>query len=1235
MGINPLQPPNPVQYIFPNWSRYEVVDWGVQVCDDAAGCLFAPNATISGVTIFNYGTANGTTDITGMYLCWACSNGTGSACTPSMTMTYAGVWTVGGMPYPAWTWTPPTPPLSLDFDPCNVFSSGCSCIIMWRNFIDIGACPTPGATVRLGPGYNAAAVIPGGFIDGYGCNAPGMDTPMPAAIPIVYAFKDVDADTVAPGDTVTYSIYYGKPGSPTVGPITIVDSLPAGVHYMYGSAVPAPDAGWDPDPGPPARLRWTIPGPLTTAGGITYVITFKVTVDWGNGEAFEPGSGDTAAGEGAFLGNRAQASFAGTACPVPNVVTNPVNTVVRRFLFWKLADNDMVYSSLPGQPADEITYSIFLKNMSTSKTWWNCVIWDTAPPPLDPWAANMGFDDPCLGWTMTPSGCASGSPGRVTGGGNTILTWRFDLPPSATMTVRWKAQVRTSAQPGQTAINRASILTRGQSGIVGGSGSSIFPRNFTHLAKIELPTTYLSYVAFGAENDTKGACPGYFLAFFPLNKKTQFELRGIEYKGAGWATTGGVSQSIGCFIGDCLGGYPGNPGCILGSGAITGGGQAGCKVERAPSWYDPTGWQGVCPAYPAHSIYKLTSNSPVVWQMLSHEADDNQDNHTYAPATTISFTGTQHYMYRRSNPVAGAGYGDSLSLISTGADPFGVYQPNLQTTVHLFKWNGLTLAWDYRRSYELGGESQAYDMATSLADEGPWMTASSDTQLIVEHGHDIASTLACCCVQCSDNHAAFFPTRETGNVTSVPGQPATFYGIAQGYTDAVKVIIGNIGAVAADYEVWKYLPDNPVQVGVVPADLNGTTGTWALAGTATLPAGLAAAGNPIIYSQDGPAFNAPSTSLFKVKLLSGGPIQVLGGVRLYQNYSGGAVLHAADGNQTGVEFWFHDAFTPLDSCGNGPETYTVDVFCPKQGMAVRAQSEDGYTATYTTTGPDQCVSFVALTNPVVKRNYRFDQIVAGAGNVVAQYIQCRVSEKGWTAPFVQTGTHYIIIAPPVVYAGQSFWLTVTVMQAGATKLDYCGTSTFTSTDPSAKIEGTAMDTYNFTWSSVSGGCSSAPDENGVKVFVNVILNRLGFQTLIATDVLDGSITGITAINVVAADIKLQKEPRLAVAASADTVQFRICWSNYSSASAFTFVITDAVPVGTTFLPEAGTWALHCGATTFAPLQVAYSTATTPTVPPAASFVAANPVAGTRWLRWTIPMIGVNQTGCACFRVTVN
>jgi uncharacterized repeat protein (TIGR01451 family) len=122
---------------------------------------------------------------------------------------------------------------------------------------------------------------------------------------------------------------------------------------------------------------------------------------------------------------------------------------------------------------------------------------------------------------------------------------------------------------------------------------------------------------------------------------------------------------------------------------------------------------------------------------------------------------------------------------------------------------------------------------------------------------------------------------------------------------------------------------------------------------------------------------------------------------------------------------------------------------------------------------------------------------------------------------------------------------------------------------------------------------------------------------------------------VGADVRISKEPKFSVQASGDTVKFRVCWSNYSSASAFTFVITDALPRGTAFVPEAALSAFDCGNTDGGVPLVSYSTLATPTVPTAASFTTGLPVTGTRWLRWTLPMAGVQTSGCICYRLSIN
>ncbi len=1220
------------RFVFPNWVRVPVASFDVLLCNSCAGA----SEILNGLTVVNYGTAVAA-DVKGVSWQARC----GATVTGILPMTFAGSYAEDAGSLPAWTWGGASVSLSGCADLCGGTCGGYFTIDLYA---DIDPCPAAGTTIKLGFPIHAALdpIWWGSIRDNNGCVVPWYDMYGPEQT-ITYVQKDGPV-TAAPGDTVTYTVTYGRPGVAALSSITVMDTQPPYTHYVTGSAVPAPDAGFDPDWGPPTRLKWTVAGPLAVTGGPTGEIRFGLTVDWGNGESFEPGSGDVAAPEGKRLDNQAQVSFNGTSCAGAAAVTPPVTTVVRRFLYWMLGDNDLLFSGSPGVSPDEMIYSTFIRNMSASKTWWNVSVWDTVPAELDPWCANCGLDDPCAGWTMTPTGCAAYSPRAVPAGGRTLLTWRLDMPPGMTLELRWKAQVQPGVTAGATAINQVGILELGRAGIVDGTGFSVLPGSFAHAAQIILPTTFISYVGFAGGDKgggPGGCCPGFFLALFPLNKKTQFEVRAIQYETGGWAAAGGVSASIGCLIGDCIGGFPGAAGCALGSGAILGGGIAGCKIERIPAKYDPPGWVDILPGLPFHFIYKLTSNSPVVWQFKTKIARADEDNMTYAPSASLSYAGMIHYSWRRYQFTAGLQPGDEYSLISTGTDVAGAVAPTLQTTVHLFKFDYTANAWGYIRSYDLAGESEAYDRDMASTDDAPWRFVSSNCRLVIADGCHMSEKNGCCCSNCANDDAALMPDRDSGNVITGVAT-GMLLGLVQGVNGgnadySTRITIGNTGSTDAVYEIWRYLADNTAAPAPYPPQLWGTSGTWSLIGVDTVPAGLAAPGNPRAYDRYNPSFNSGGLALYRLKVRSGGPIQALGGIHDWSPFSGGSVVHSRLGGQTGTEFWMHHCSQIASStCGTGPgftSIQTINVFCPKTGMAVQAVSENGYTATYTTSGPDQCVSFTALTDVAAggKRNYRVT--VLTGERAVCQFIACKYTEKGYTAPFLVTGTHYQIIAPPVVFSGQSFWLTIVVIDATAgTKTDYCGTTSFTSTDPTATVGGTGLAAFDFTWSSATA-CTAAPDENGVKVFVNVIFSRLGLQSLVASDTQDGSITGLAAIMVVGADVKLFKEPRLAVGASGDTVSFRVCWSNYSSASAFTFVITDAVPMGTTFLPEAGTASFDCGNTAGIGPRVAYSTAAS-TTPPAA-FTEANPLAGTRWLRFTIPQAGVNTTGCVCYRVTVN
>jgi len=1225
---------DPPPILFPNWVQAPTAGFMLYECDDVT-CASCATSNLTGVTIMNYGTATGgvTGDLTGMYLSYVC----GTQNSAVFAMTYAGVWTVGAGNHPTWTWAGT---LVLSTDPCDT-KNGCWCYPSLLVYSDIGSCPVDGASIVLGPGYSFMGE--GGVTDSCGCAGP-TDSYTAPEVNVGYVMKKCDPRIAAPGDAINYTIYYGKPGTPNVSNLTITDSLPPYTHWN-GVASPTPDAGWDPNPGPPPRLQWTFAGPVATAGGATGAITFQLTADWGNGEGFEPGSGDAAAPEGEYLRNYAQMSWTNNGCTAGRV-SNGVATVIRRYLMWMIGDNDVLFASAYGQPPDEMVYSIYIKNVSTSKTWWNVSVWDTVPAELDVWAQDTGFDDPCTGWTMTPSGCVAAGAGRVVGGGKTVLTWKLDMPPQATMELRWKAKVATPAGPGTTAINNMYVLELGRSGVVGGTGHQGRPKNFVHLAPIVLRTTYISFAGIGGGGLGK---LGMFATFYPLNKMTEFILFGYEAPNTdAWVNAGGVSKAITDRIGTCTGGFTcsaGYPGGLAGSA---------CKTERIPADYTcfsggvpsevgyglsaPCGHNpspsGPCSSIPVpvyHHCYKMVANTPVLWQLFTC---DGNNAHTFAPSTSLTFSGFMHYAFARDC------YGsDIFNVMNTSVDPYNNLDPTLATTLHTFTWDFNTVSWVYRNTYEIDKESHVAVCEMPICNVH-WRFMSSSAKLIVRQSKgDWFSS--------ESNWDAFSPARNGGTLsTDVPGEAMyIFPNMKPGYL-MVQAIVTNMGAVNATYRIEVYKPFNTVdRASCVPPWMADFSGTWSYRVTHSVAAGFAAWGaswstrNPHIYGTEGDMsflFMDPPAGtggIYRLVLVSGGPIEVDQGADVLSVYGGGSLMHpAVSGDQVGTDFWLGMGYqwvfsgTPCDAVPAN-FTYTVDVFCPKAGMVVKeTTSDNAYSATYTTTAADQCVAFRNIAT-VPLGGHRIVRWQITGANAIVMYNQCQPSHKFFTAPFVQVGTHYTIITPPVVYIGQNFWITIVVTEAGGgTKCDYVGTTSFTSTDPGAKVENTAMDSYNYAW----------PVSNcGVKVFVNVSMTRLGLQTIVAADTADGSVTGLTSINVVGVDVRFTKEPRLAVAASGDTVRFRLCWSNYSSASAFTFVVTDAVPVGTTFVPEAGVSGLDCGSTDGTALGVSYSTLASATMPAAASFSLGNPVAGTRWLRWTIPVAGVQTSGCACFRVKVN
>ncbi len=199
-------------FLFPNWKVAHVDTYDVWLCATSI-CTWDTTETFRGLTIQNYGTAT-SSDLNAVYFYILCGSGGSKVDYGPISMTYAGVWSGS----PVWTWAGITP----DVSGCAV-SPAFS--IPLRLYVDVDDCPTAGATVSLGvrsdPILNPA--IPGGLTDEHtasnNCSAPAEPVINSNPKVITYVAKTKDRNTAAPGDTINYTIWYGRPGTTSLSSI--------------------------------------------------------------------------------------------------------------------------------------------------------------------------------------------------------------------------------------------------------------------------------------------------------------------------------------------------------------------------------------------------------------------------------------------------------------------------------------------------------------------------------------------------------------------------------------------------------------------------------------------------------------------------------------------------------------------------------------------------------------------------------------------------------------------------------------------------------------------------------------------------------------------------------------------------------------------------------------------------------------------------------------------------------
>src|SRR5678816_238383 len=184
----------------------------------------------------------------------------------------------------------------------------------------------------------------------------------------------------------------------------------------------------------------------------------------------------------------------------------------------------------------------------------------------------------------------------------------------------------------------------------------------------------------------------------------------------------------------------------------------------------------------------MVSNSPLVWELSMCLGGGNQDANTWAGMSSLNFAGYIAYAYCR---VLSAGLvQDSLQIVNT--------DENNPTTLFIFQWNAATLSWDLAGSQDLFKDSE-WTFVPSAPNH--YRILSSDTRLMVHKAFiGIGSGGA------YNDFGTLAPNRENGNLVNST-VPATFYlfaGHIPGASEAA--IVGNVGAVNATYEVWRYAP---------------------------------------------------------------------------------------------------------------------------------------------------------------------------------------------------------------------------------------------------------------------------------------------------------------------------------------------------------------------------------------------------------------------------------------------
>ena len=306
-------------------------------------------------------------------------------------------------------------------------------------------------------------------------NTPIADDPtrnIVGNLPLLYAHKTVvkcnpnpdpdnanecdpnQSDTVSPGDTLLYTIVISNNGAIEATDVVLTDNVPADTTYVEDSLLlngifPGSDNGILPLIAGLQVQSSDSPGSGIISAGESATITFNVIVNAG-------------VPSGTMISN--QGTLTSTELPsdltdgdgVPSNGSQPTVIVVGDVQLLAITKEVLVVGGGAALPGSELEYVIRVNNISTLPA--------TGVLVTD----NLDLGD--LGDQVTyvnGSGSMNGSPAGVTFAG-AILSADYggqygDLPPGATVTVRFRVQINATLASGTSIVNQGVVEWNGQS----------------------------------------------------------------------------------------------------------------------------------------------------------------------------------------------------------------------------------------------------------------------------------------------------------------------------------------------------------------------------------------------------------------------------------------------------------------------------------------------------------------------------------------------------------------------------------------------------------------------------------------------------------------------------------------------------------------------------------------------------------------------------------------------------